>query len=443
MTSRLLPALAILASVAAPAAGQTPNSTQADFFESRIRPVLVEHCYPCHSAAAPRIRGGLRLDTAASLLRGGDSGPVIDAGKPQDSLLIEALRHESLQMPPDRRLPAPIIDDFVAWISSGALDPRTLPEGGESATRKESSLDIEQGRQFWSFQPVRRSPWPAVQDQQWPAGPIDRYVLARIEQAGLRPASAADRASLLRRVTMDLWGVPPTIESLRAFLEDPSPPDVALARVVDHLLASPRFGERWGRHWLDVARYADSTGGGRSLLYRQSWRYRDYVLDAINRDLPLNRFLIEQIAGDLLPFASAVEGQRQWIATGFLALGPHNYEQQDKELLRMDVIDEQIDTLGRALLGMTLGCARCHDHKFDPIPTSDYYALAGIFRSTRSLVDGNVSAVGDSRGAHGSPARTSPRRTCSRCPNARGPRPTARATHRRVVRRRPGVGAGR
>ncbi|QDU38910.1 Planctomycete cytochrome C [Maioricimonas rarisocia] len=354
------------------------------FFEKRIRPVLVEQCYSCHAVDAKSVRGGLVVDSRDGLLVGGDSGAAIVPGKPDESLLIEALRYESYEMPPKGKLPQPVIDDFVKWVEMGAPDPR---DG--QAKVAEGGIDLEQGRQHWSFQPVKRHPVPAPQSADWAAGPIDRFILDRLEQEGLQPAADADRRTLLRRVTFDLTGLPPTPAEIDAFLADDSPD--AFEKVVDRLLDSPHFGERWGRHWLDVARFAESTGGGRSLLYQVSWQYRDYVVRAFNEDKPFDRFIIEQIAGDLLPYDDAVQGRDQLVATAFLALGPHNYENQDKEQLRMDVIDEQIDVTGRAFLALTIGCARCHDHKFDPVPTADYYALAGIFRSTNSLVDGNVS----------------------------------------------------
>ncbi len=248
---------------------------------------------------------------------------------------------------------------------------------------------VEEGRKFWAYRPVRKPERPAVKDQAWPRGDIDRLVLAGLEAKGLKPAPDADRAVLLRRATFGLVGLPPTPAEMDAFLPDNSPQ--AFAKVVDRLLASPQFGERWGRFWLDVARYAESTGGGRSLLLRDAWRYRDYVIRAFNSDTPYNRFLLEQIAGDLLPAKDSAERYWQLVATAYLLLGPHNYERQDKPILEMDIIDEILDTLGKSVLGQTLGCARCHDHKFDPIPTKDYYALAGIFKSTKFIVHGNVS----------------------------------------------------
>ncbi|MBI3464782.1 MAG: DUF1549 domain-containing protein, partial [Planctomycetes bacterium] len=251
------------------------------------------------------------------------------------------------------------------------------------------SAEAADDRKSWAFQPPRRSPTPEVRSADWPRTDIDRFILARLEQAGLQPAGDADRRTLIRRIYFDLIGLPPSPHEIEAFSNDQSPE--AVASVVDRLLESPHFGERWGRHWLDVARYADSSGGGRSLLFPNAWRFRDYVIDSFNRDKPFNQFVREQIAGDLLPHASDEERTEHLIAAAFLMIGAHNYELQDQEQLRMDVVDAQIEAVGRAFLGMTLGCARCHDHKFDPIPTTDYYALAGIFRSTKSLVPGNVS----------------------------------------------------
>ncbi len=260
---------------------------------------------------------------------------------------------------------------------------------GAVSIRPAASADLEAGRGFWAFQPPRPAASPAVRDTGWPKSDIDRFILARLEQEGRHPTRDADRRTLIRRIYFDLVGLPPPVAAIDAFVQDDSAD--AVARWIDRLLDSPQFGARWGRHWLDVVRYADSSGGGRSLLFPDAWRYRDYVIDSFNRDTPYPQFIRAQIAGDLLPFDNPDQRARQLIATGFLMLGAHNYELQDKELLRMDVADEQIEAVGRALLGMTLGCARCHDHKFDPIPTADYYALAGILRSTKSLTPGNVS----------------------------------------------------
>jgi hypothetical protein len=357
-----------------------------EFFEKKIRPALVQHCYACHSTEATKNKGRLLLDSRAALLKGGESGPALVPGKPQESRLVKAIRYtdDQLKMPPKGKLPDAIIADFEKWIGMGAPDPR-----GEVKVTEKKGLSIEEGRKFWSFQSPRRHTVPVVKDTAWPRGNVDRFLLAALEAKGLKPNADAEKATLLRRVYFDLIGLPPTPEQVDAFVQDSS--TEAFAKVVDGLLASSHFGERWGRHWLDVARYADSSGGGRSLLFKDAWHYRDYVIESFNSDKPYNRFLLEQIAGDLLSAATPKQRYEQVTATGFLVLGPTNYERQDKDALEMDVIDEQLDTVGRVVLGMTIGCARCHDHKFDPIPTKDYYALAGILRSTQTLIHDNVS----------------------------------------------------
>jgi hypothetical protein len=346
------------------------------FFEQKIRPVLVAQCYECHSAQSKKARGGLRLDTRSGLLEGGDSGPSLVPGKPESSLLIKALRHEENAMPPKNKLADAIVADFVRWIEMGAPDPR------EGAVAKPAS-DADAGRAFWASQPPRRHAAPPVRDGAWPRTPIDRFVLAPLEAKGLRPARDADRPTLLRRLTLDLTGLPPTPEEVDAFEADRSPN--FLERAVDRLLASPAFGERWGRHWLDLARYADSNGKDENFTFPQAWRFRDYVIGSFNADKPFDRLVREQIAGDLLPAGSPAVREEQLTATGFLVVGPKMLFDRDKLKQKMDVVDEQIDTVGRSLLGLTLGCARCHDHKFDPIPTKDYYAMAGVFASTRTL----------------------------------------------------------
>jgi hypothetical protein len=348
------------------------------FFEQKIRPVLVKHCYECHSAETKRPKGRLRLDSRAGLLKGGSSGPAVVPGNVDDSPLIKALRQDGVAMPPRGKLPAPVVADFERWVAMGAPDPRDA-----SATGGPDSIDLKAGRRFWAFQPPRRYPAPPVKNAAWARGAIDRFILARLEAKGLQPAPDAERAVLLRRVTIDLTGLLPTPGEIDAFVADRSPD--AFARVVDRLLASPHFGERWGRHWLDVARYADSNGKDENLTFHEAWRYRDYVIASLNQDRPFDQFVREQLAGDLLPASSQAQRDRQLVATGFLVVGPKVLFDRDPLKRKMDVVDEQIDTIGRAFLGLTLGCARCHDHKFDPVPTSDYYALAGIFASTRTL----------------------------------------------------------
>ena len=365
--------------------GGLPDPQQLAFFESKIRPVLVQHCYKCHSAESKDIRGGLLVDSRQGLLVGGDSGAAVVPGDPAASQLLSALRHESVEMPPDRRLPDSVIADFEQWIKSGAADPR---EGVVQRVR--GGVDVETGRQFWSFQPVQRPTVPAV-GSAWARNEIDNFIEARLNAGGLQAPADASPEVILRRLTWVLTGLLPEREQQQSFAARwAQDQDAAIAETVDQLLRSPRYGERWGRHWLDVVRFAESTGGGRSMMLPDAWRFRDYVICAINADKPLPQLIREHIAGDLLPFETDEQHDEQAIGAGYLMLGAINYEEQDKEQLRMDVVDEQIDSIGRTFLGMTLGCARCHDHKFDPIPTADYYALAGIFRSTRSLTPGNV-----------------------------------------------------
>jgi hypothetical protein len=373
----------LAAASTAAAAGPPPEGVA--FFERKIRPVLVKQCYGCHSTGAKVLKGGLRLDTRAGILAGGDSGPAIVPGKPDESLLLDALRYDGIEMPPNRRLPVEVVVDFERWVRMGAPDPR---EGPSIAGPKPTGLDLAGGRRFWAYQRPRRHEVPAVSDPTWPIDPIDRFILAGLEARGLRPTHDADRATMIRRLSFDLVGLPPTPEEIVAFVNDPAPD--AYDRLVDRLLASPHFGERWGRHWLDVARFAESLTL-RGLVLENAWRYRDHVITAFNADRPFDRFLIEQVAGDLLPAASLDDRRRQLIATTFLTLGNTNLEEQDKAQLEMDVIDEQLDTIGKAFLAQTTGCARCHDHKFDPIPTRDYYALAGILGNVKSLDHANVS----------------------------------------------------
>ncbi|QDU82240.1 Planctomycete cytochrome C [Polystyrenella longa] len=378
---------AIPAAIADELPVRTPDEQKGiDFFESRIRPVLSKHCYECHAADSEKVLGGLLLDSREAMQMGGDSGPAVIPGDTDESLILGALRHENFEMPPTEKLPENVIADFEAWIKMGAPDPRD----GKPAT-VQPSIDLEQGREFWSFQPIIESAVPQLENDDWAESKIDLFILAQLQSADIEPVGDASRASLIRRVSYALTGLPPTAEEVLSFLEDPRPTPEALAERIDIGLASSHFGERWGRHWLDVVRFAESSGGGRSLMFKEAWRFRDYVIESFNNDKPINHLIREHIAGDLLPADNVEQAADQLIATGFMTLGPTNYEQQDKTLLRMDLIDEQIDTTGRAFMGMTLNCARCHDHKFDPIPTKDYYALAGIFGSTEVLTFANVS----------------------------------------------------
>ncbi|MCB9940583.1 MAG: PSD1 domain-containing protein [Planctomycetaceae bacterium] len=372
----LFVAIANFSPVAA-ASGEALAEDELKFFETKIRPVLVKHCYACHSAEAAKTRelgGGLQLDTRMGTHQGGDTGPAVVPGKPTESLLLAAIKHErSLEMPPEGGpLPPSVVDDFAKWIAMGAPDPRD----GKPVT---VGVDFAKARDFWSLQPVRKPATPQTGDDTWPRGDLDRFVLARRATMDLQPTADAPRRVLLRRLFFDLIGLPPTPKDLQKFQAAP------IEEAVDHLLASPHFGERWGRHWLDVARFAESNGRARNMAWHHAWRYRDWVIDALNNDLPFDQFIAQQIAGDLLPAADGDQRDRQVIATGFLALGPKSLEELNRELFLMDTIDEQIDVISRGILGLSVSCARCHDHKFDPVPTADYYSLAGILRSTDTL----------------------------------------------------------
>jgi hypothetical protein len=360
---------------------QTISEADLEFFERRVRPLLVEHCAECHSSAKKRPKGGLLLDSRAGWVRGGDSGAAIVPGDVEASRLVRAIRYSDpeLEMPPDGKLPAEAITTLEEWVRRGAPDPR---EGGASRA------DVAASTPHWAFQPLGDPLPPAVKDERWVRNDIDRFVLARLESEGLTPAPEADRRTLLRRASFDLLGLPPTSEELGNFANDPA--SDAWEREVERLLASPHYGERWGRRWLDLARYADSNGLDENLAMASAWRYRDWVVRAFNNDLPYDRFVTAQLAGDLLPEpADEQELHDQLTATGFLVLGPKMLAEQDKVKLALDVVDEQLDVAGQAFLGLTLGCARCHDHKYDPLTQRDYTALAGIFRSTSTMANLN------------------------------------------------------
>jgi hypothetical protein len=397
----LLLSLATVAAVPSTAWGQTGSDSKLiDFFEKRIRPLLVDNCYNCHSANT-NSQGGLRVDDRKGLVQGGGRGPAVVPGDADKSLLIQAVRqtHAQVKMPPKKRLSEEQIADLIQWIKDGAAWP---PARIPPAIGKPNPEYPRLRKEHWAWQPLRAPRPPKVKGLGWARDEIDCFILAQLEAKELTPVGDADPTTLIRRVTFDLTGLPPTPEEVeRFFLEcgvrnsefgvngptstrdsAPRTPHSALEQLVDRLLASPAFGERWGRHWLDVARYGESTGSARNVPYPHAWRYRDYVIDAFNADKPYDQFVREQIAGDLLPAPSQRQRDEQLIATGFLALGVKDVNQRFKVRFVMDNIDEQIDTMGRAVLGLTLGCARCHDHKFDPIPVTDYYALAGIFHST-------------------------------------------------------------
>jgi len=390
-----------------------PTPEQVEFFEKHVRPVLVAKCFSCHGPNQQK--GGLRLDSRAALLAGGDSGPAIVLGDDAaESLLVDAVNHgDIVQMPPQGKLPERDRLSLARWVQMGApwppganpgQNPGEEPSDAASAGAVAPREWTDEDRAHWAFQPLAKGPLPAVQNAEWCRSPIDRFILAKLEAAGMQPARSADKRTLVRRITFDLIGLPPTPAEVEAFLADDSPE--AVARLVDRLLATPQYGERWGRHWLDVARYADSNGMDENLAFGEAHRYRDYVVEAFNRDLPFDEFVREQLAGDLLPESESPgtssdlnESQRavertieRTVATGFLCLGPKMLAEDDPVKMEMDIIDEQVDALGQAFLGLTLGCARCHDHKFDPISAADYYALAGIFKSTQTMENYTVVA---------------------------------------------------
>jgi hypothetical protein len=347
-----------------------------EFFENKIRPILVDNCYPCHSQQSPKIKGGLRLDSREGLLKGGDTGPAIKPGDVEQSLLIKAVRYtdDNLRMPPkNKKLAAAQIADLEAWVKMGAPDPG-VTQGG--VANVETIRD--RARSHWAFQPIREPSVPVVRNKRFVRTPVDNFILARLEAAKLRPSPMADKRTLIRRATFDLIGLPPTPEEVAGFEADKSPE--AFARVVDRLLASPRYGERWGRHWLDVARYADTKGYvfEEDRHYPYAYTYRDYVIRAFNEDLPYDQFLKQQIAADLL---SENGDKRSLAALGYLTLGRRFVNNIN------DIIDDRIDVVCRGMMGLTVACARCHDHKFDPIPSRDYYSLYGVFASSMEPVE--------------------------------------------------------
>jgi hypothetical protein len=355
-----------------PASDELPPAKQAEFFEKSVRPILVANCFECHSGETHK--GGLRLDSRAAIMSGGKTGPAMVPHKPDESRLIGALSHqEPLKMPPKMKLKDEEIDVLVKWVKMGAPWPDT------GATIRTPSFDKNfkitvQDRAFWSFQPISQATPPKVQHAAWAKTPLDQFVVAKLEANNLKPVEAADKRTLIRRASFDLIGLPPTPEQIDAFLKDDSPD--AFAKVIDQLLASPHYGERWGRHWLDVARYGeDQAHSFQPRLYPNGYRYRDWVVKAFNDDMPYDRFIKEQIAADLL---DGPDRRDNLPALGFFAVGPVYYGDAKK----LDQYDDRIDTLTRGFLGLTVACARCHDHKFDPIATKDYYALAGVIAST-------------------------------------------------------------
>ena len=395
-TLRITSLFAMLALLSiAPAIGAEEYSKeQLDFFEARIRPVLIKECYGCHSNKAGNARGGLKLDTRELTHIGGSSGPAIVPGDLDESLLYNAIIHEDFVMPPKRKLAANVIEDFRNWIEMGAPDPRESSVQPINPTV--SKEDIRQAREsFWAFQrPILTKPIPIDQDN-WSINDIDRYVLSKLRESDLEPAGEALPHQILRRLCFDLVGLPPTPEQIQYF-EDlwKKAPDSAVAMVVDKLLDSPQFGERWGRHWLDVVRYAESTGREVNMTYPHAWRFRDFVIDSFNDDKPFNIFVQQQVAGDLLPAKTDETWAENLVATTFLAMGAKNVNEQNRVQFTADVVDEQIDATTRVFLGMSVSCARCHDHKFDAFSQADYYALAGVFGNATTYFGNPPSDLG-------------------------------------------------
>jgi len=367
-----------------------PGDEQTLFFEKEIRPALIKHCYQCHSKEGDKIKGGLLLDTRDATHQGGDSGPAVVPGNLNESLLYTAIAYEdtSLEMPPKYKLDDDTIAAFRKWIEMGAPDPRVESKDEERPVQSyTNTIDIEEGKKHWAYQVPMKPTVPETEaSRKWASNEIDHFLFTRLAEEGLEPAPDADAFALYRRLSFDLIGLPPRIKASLAFAEAyAEDPDAAVAEAVDRFLATEQFGERWGRHWLDVARYAESSGKELNALFPEAWRYRDYVIDSFNRDKPFDQFITEQIAGDLLEADSPEQQGEQLIATGFLAMGTKGLNEQNTRQFRFDVVDEQIDTTTQAFLATTVSCARCHDHKFDPIPMSDYYSMAGIFLSSETL----------------------------------------------------------
>ena len=371
---------AIVTASAMSAGAITPS--ERVFFENKIRPILVNHCYECHTPDAKKLGGNLLLDSRKNLIKGGESGSPIVIGKPNESLLIHSLRWEDdLEMPPKKPLPPNVVADFVRWIEMGAPDPRA----GDA--RNVAGQSYEEG-DLWALQPIDSPAPPKIEQSDWARSSIDRFVMARLESRDVLPVADASARTLARRLFYDLIGLPPNMRDVESFVADHRENGQnAVARLVDDLLASPAFGERWGRHWLDVARYAESNGNdglSRNPSFPHAWRYRDYVINAFNEDTPYDRFLTEQIAGDLLPSDSPEQHDRHLVATGFLSMTAKPAKAMNNNFA-MDVVADQIDVVGSGIMGLGVACARCHDHKFDPVPMREYYALAGIFTSSETM----------------------------------------------------------
>lgn len=364
------------------------SEQQLAFFSERILPLLESKCFGCHSASAETERGGLRLDSYEALRQGGSSGDFLNRDVEHNTLIM-AVRGEGMPlMPPKQPLTKEQVKDLETWVTMGLPDARPRSALPKPESLPVSTIDLESGRHHWAYQPMQRRSAEVAADDNWSRTEIDRLLLAKMKASSLQPATDADRASLLRRLTLDLIGLPPTPDEVIAYLDDPRDDQIVFAEAVERLLNSKHFGEHWGRHWLDVARFAESSGKDVNIFYPFAWRYRDYVIDAFNADKPYDQFLIEQIAGDLVPSKNANDKAEKLVATGYLAIGPKAHSETDARQFLLDVADEQVDAISRGMLGITISCARCHDHKFDPISQLDYHALAGIFASTETLFGG-------------------------------------------------------
>jgi hypothetical protein len=369
--------LACSVAVGQQSSAEKPMPEGLKFFEAKIRPVLVQRCYKCHSAEAlkkGKLEGELQLDTRAGMRQGGETGPAVVPGDVKASALLGAIRHDTFKMPPNTKLQAEVIADFAKWVEMGAPDPRD----GQAVAVEQVEIDIEAGRKFWSFQPLRTSTPPSVKNTDWVQNDVDRFILAPLEAKGIVPNNEASRRTLIRRVYFDLWGLPPAPSEVAAFVADDSPE--AYEQLIDRLLAGTHYGERWARHWLDLARFAESNGYAFDKDRPGAFHYRDFVIKALNEDMPYDRFLQLQLAGDQM----APQDYMAQAATGFLAAGPFTSQQtqKERERSRYEQLDDVVGTIGTTMLGLTIGCARCHDHKFDPLPTRDYYRFTSCFAET-------------------------------------------------------------
>ena len=384
----LLPALLTLLLPGPPCAAEEREAAALVSFEQRIRPLLIERCHKCHGASKQRSK--LRLDSLHAVLRGGESGPAIVPGSPEESRLIHAVQYRGKpKMPPKKKLSDREIADLVSWVKMGA--PWTGADAANPASEEGKKEPSREAGNFWAFQPLKRTKPPAIRNQARVRSAIDQFILGALAEKNIEPSPPAPPEKLIRRIYFDLTGLPPSPREVREFLADSSAE--SYEKIVDRLLSSPRYGERWGRHWLDIARYADSNGLDENIAYIQAWRYRDWVIDSFNRDKPYDEFLREQLAGDLIGAATPEGGYESKVATGFLSIGPKMLAEDDGRKMELDIIDEQVDTVGRVFMGLTLGCARCHDHKFDPISIRDYYSMASIFKSTKTMENFKVVAA--------------------------------------------------